>query len=143
MGGAIKDDFSRVIMKCLNKMDSIAHWSVLEERLFDIYDRKSIFMHDGAPCHTSRFRANYLDRKHVCLISDWHPQSLDLNIIGHLLAILKRNVSKRHPNNATDLLNIVKEEWLSIPNEMIANFYASISKRPDNVISMKGHSSKY
>jgi len=51
----------------------------------------------------------------ICVMSDWPPQSPDLNIIEYMWSILKSKVRKRISTNADDLLSTVKEEWDNIP----------------------------
>ena len=81
---AIKDDGSRVIMRCPNRLNSMGYQDVLELGLFKLYGSDSVFFQDNAPCHKSRSTLTYLDNKKVYLLADWHPQSPDANIIENL-----------------------------------------------------------
>jgi len=61
--GAIKGDRSKIVIRCPTRFDSTAYQAVLEEGLQDMYADDSVFMQDGAPCHTSRSKMLYLEMK--------------------------------------------------------------------------------
>ena len=73
-----------------------------------MYDRESILMHDGAPCHRSHATELYLERKKICYISDWPPQSPELNLIES--SILKTDVSRKFPRTVDKLWEVAQEE---------------------------------
>ena len=54
------------------------------------------------PKHTSRIAKEFLD-KNVPEVMDWLSNSLDLNPIENLWAIVKRNVELRRPKNLSKL----------------------------------------
>jgi len=141
--GAIKEDGSRILLRCPKIMNSAAYQSVLNEGLPDIYSRHSVLMHDGAPCHRSMSTKLYLERKKICYISDWPSQSPDLNIIENMWAVLKRNVSQRFPHTIEELWEVAKKEWYAIDNAYIRKLYASIPRRLNAVRKMHGKQSKY
>jgi len=141
--GLIKGDGSRMLVKCPSRLNSEGYQAVLKEGLFGIYGNESILMQDGATCHTSMSTREFLDHHKICLLSDWPPQSPDLNVIENLWHILKSNVHKHFPTKQDDLWKIAKHEWDNIPRDSIINLYESIPKRLDAVILSKGQITKY
>ena len=73
----------------------------------------------------------------------WKKRKPDLNIIENIWSLLKRNVAKRFPGTIEELWKVAKVEWYQIEYAYIRNVYASISRRLDAVIKMKGSHSKY
>jgi len=49
----IKEDSTRILLRCPPILNSSGYQCILDERLKDMYDRDSVLMHDGAPCHRS------------------------------------------------------------------------------------------
>ena len=72
----------------------------------------------------------------------WSPQSSDLNIIENIWSLLKRHVAKRFPGTIEELWKVAKKDWYQIDDVYIRNLYASIPRRLDAVIKMKGGHSK-
>ena len=81
---AILVDETRTIVRCPPRLNSLAYQNVLKVGIQEMYKEDIIFMHDGAPCHRSKQTQGFLDRKKVCVLSDWPSQSPDLNPIENL-----------------------------------------------------------
>lgn len=141
--GAIKGDGTRVIVKCPKTLNSENYANILEQGLPSIYNSENIFMQDGARCHTSRYTINYLETKNILLLSDWPPQSPDLNVIENLWTILKRNVGRHYSANKDALWMNIMDEWNAIPNETISTLYTSIPNRLSCVRKARGYQTKY
>jgi len=141
--GGIKGDGTKTLVKCPHRLDSNAYQSVLEQGLFSIYDSQSVFMQDGAPCHKSRSTLQFLDRKNVCVMVDWPPQSPDINLIENLWSIVKNKLSKRILRQSTDLWDAVQEEWNGISADLIRTLYRSMPSRINSVLKNKGLHCKY
>ena len=109
----------------------------------DVFDVFNIHRFNIFNIHRSMSTQTYLEKQKICYISDWPPQSPDLNIIENMWAILKRNVSKRFPSTLDELWKVATEEWYKIDDAYIKNLYSSIPKRLDAVIKMKGYHTKY
>ena len=132
-----------MLVKCHARLDSVVYQEVLKQELLRIYENDSIFMQDGAPCHTSKATKKFLDHHKICILSDWPPQFPDLNIIENLWQVLKGNVHKQSQSNSVDLWSIIQDEWLKIPEDYIIKLYKSIPRRLDAAIHEKGLHTKY
>jgi len=141
--GVIKGDGSRILVRCIMRLNSTAYQDVLDAGLFQIYHSDSVFVQDNAPCHKSKSTMKYLEKKNICLLSDWPPQSPDINIIENLWSILKSKVDKRSPKSTSELLKAIEEELYSIPDSVIINLYDSISRRLQSVLNSNGADTKY
>ena len=82
--GAIKGDGTRFVMECPPTINSEKYIDILVNGLFPLYDPQDIFMQDGASCHTSRVTMDFHNISNIMLLSDWPPQSPDINIIENL-----------------------------------------------------------
>jgi len=141
--GAIKADGTKVLCRCPPILDSRNYQIVLDRELMHFLSTDSIFMQDGAPCHRSKTTLDYLDRRQVCLLSDWPAQSPDLNILENLWSVLKDRVRKRLPKTADELWAVTEEEWNGISKDEVKKLYASIPTRLKCVIRHKGQHIKY
>ena len=74
--GPIKGDGSKILIRCPTLLDSTAYQVVLEEGLQDMYADDSVFMQDGAPCHTSRSTVLYLEKKKFVFLVIGHHSHL-------------------------------------------------------------------
>ena len=131
------------LIKCPITLNSSAYQVVLENGLAQLYDASNIFMQDNALCHKSASTLAYIERKKVCLLSNWPPQSHDLNIIENLWAQLKRKVIERNPRNAGELWTSTKKKLDCIPNNATQSLYQSIPKRLKAVLRNHGRHCKY
>ena len=141
--GAILEDGSRALIRCEGSLDAKKYQDVLQEGLQNFDLATSVFMQDGARCHTAASTINYLEKKHVMLLSDWPPQSPDINIIENLWYILKKNVSCRHITDANNLWTVAKDEWDQISDNIIKKLYKSIPTRLKAIRTSKGFPIKY
>ena len=141
--GAIKGDGTKILCKCPSTLNSKKYQDVLDSSLMGLLNENSIFMQDGAPCHRSQSTLEFLDRRHVCLLSDWPALSPDLNIIENLWSVLKNRVNKRLPQTAEQLWEITQEEWNGITINEVKKLFESIPARLKEVIRNKGYHVKY
>jgi len=141
--GAIKSDSSRILVRYPRRLNSTSYQDVLDPGLFQIYDSNSVFVQDNAHCHKSESTMKYLEKKHMYLLSDWPPQSKDINIIENLWSILKSKVDKRSPKSTSDLWKAIEEEFYSIPDFVIINLHDSIPRRLQAVLNSNGAHIKY
>ena len=132
-----------MLLRCPQILNSSSYQCILDDGLRDMYDREFVLMHDDAPCHRSHATELYWERKKICYISDWSPQLSDLNLIENMWSILKTNVTRKFPRTVDEVWKIAQEEWYRIDNGYIYNLYASIPRRLEVVIKMKGYHSKY
>lgn len=141
--GAIKGDGSSIILRCPRTLNSEKYIAVLDEGLPSIYKYDNIFMQDNASCHISQRTSDFLDSHNILLLSDWPPQSPDINIIENLWPILKRNVAKHNSTSQEALWNNILYEWHQIPIHTIEALYRSLPERLALVRRSYGLHTKY
>jgi len=106
---AIKEDGTRILIRCPDRIYSVGYEDVLKRGLLPIYEAHNIFQQDGAPCHKFILVTSFLDNSKICVLSDWPPVSLDINIIEPLWADLKARVSSCRPTNIEELWRSCEE----------------------------------
>jgi len=107
--GAIKEDGTRILIRCPDRMNSAGYAEVLQKGLLPIYEQQIIFQQVGAPCHKSGFASSFLDKSFICILSDCPAQSPDLNLIEPLWSYLKGRVLRCTPRNIEELWKCCEE----------------------------------
>lgn len=101
-----------------------------------------IWQQDNDPKHTARSNVSLLERLEFTKL-DWPAQSPDLSPIENLWSILDHNLSKRVPNNANDLFDILHKEWNALPIDLLDQLVCSMPARIRACIAAKGGMTKY
>lgn len=150
VSGFITPDGVGSLQLVSNHMNGPEYRQILEEGLLRFLDQKGIdpteiiWVQDNNSKHTAReTRAWFEDNSIECM--DWPAQSPDMNIIEHIWTHLKRQIRRRSPpaRNATELWNVVQEEWDAIDPEFIRHLYCSIPRRVEALHKAKGWWTKY
>ena len=76
----------------------------------DFADGDCIFQQDLAPCHTSKKMRTFFEEKDVTIL-DWPANSLDLNPIENLWAIIKRRIEKTDCSTIQKLISAIIKTW--------------------------------
>lgn len=101
-----------------------------------------IFQQDNDPKHTSKLCKEYLaslEKKKTLKVMKWPPQSPDLNPIELLWEELDRAVRKTRSTSASNLWNILKEEWTKIKSTTLDKLVERMPRLCQAVIKSKGH----
>lgn len=83
-----------------------------------VRDRR-LFQQDGARSHASRLTMAYLARKKVDVMDGWPPYSPELNAIERIWKELHGRVGARCPMSTEELVDVAKDEWRRLPQELI------------------------
>ena len=100
---------------------------------------RAVFQHNNDSKHTSKTTIALLKRLRV-KVMDWPSMSPDLNPIEHLWRILKRKVEVCKVSKS---LNVVMEEWKSIPVANCEALVNSMPRRVKAVLDNDGGHTKY
>lgn len=86
-----------------------------------------VFQHDNDPKHTAKIVSNWLNRQQFTTMK-WPAQSPDLNPIENFWSYIKSQLAKfaDAPKGVNELWDRVQEIWMSIPDDMTANFCNSM-----------------
>jgi len=97
---------------------------------------------DNDPKHRSRVAQDFLSRETPEVI-DWPSNSLDVNPVENLWAIIERRIEKRKPGNIEELNNFLHEEWNNIDINLLSHLVNSMKTRCLALIESKGERINY
>src|SRR6266498_1611818 len=129
-----------------NIMDGPFYVGILENQLLpsaqNMYRRNWRLQQDNDPKHTSRVAKEFIADNLICTI-DWPSNSPDLNPIENMWTIVKNNVEKRIPQNISELIKFMVEEWDAIPQSTMNNLVMSMKIRCEMVLEKNGYRISY
>ena len=106
--------------------------------------RPMTFIQDNAPYHTANIVQAFM-AQHDIETLDLPPQSLDMNPIENLWAIIKARRQKKFglPKSKNEIIEQIFEIWDTIEPELAEKLADSAIKRVHAVLKLKGKVSKY
>jgi hypothetical protein len=131
-------------------MDTDTYVDVLNRRAHQsrkylgVDERNFIFQQNNDRAYTALRSMNFLARHRIKVLI-WPPNSLDLNLIEHVWAYIKRELDQypESPRDLDELWRRVEGSWKEIPMDYLNKLYESMSDRLAMVIQNKGRSTKY
>ncbi len=101
--------------------------------MYAFYPERSVIQEDDAPCYKSKKTKSHRFKQKIT-ISDWPPESPDLNPIERLRAIIKQDLETINPKNKTELKASVKKIWDNIDHSTIRSLIESIPTALKNAL---------
>ena len=143
--GGIAEGYRTPLLRCSNGVDSDEYIQILEKSGFieDLNAKHGqgnwMLLQDGAACHTSQKVVSFLERRRVCVVPGWPPNSPDLNPIEMLWGVMKRKLAGRW-KNADDIFTLLTETWNDVRPETIDALVKSFIFRCELVLRLGGSS---
>ena len=103
----------------------------------------SVFMQDGAPCHTAHVVREWFEFCGVDFFRDWPGNSPDLNPIENLWGIIKAKLRNHDTSNLEKLRAAITDIWENFPHSQLQNLALSIPKRLKIAVKKRGGHTKY
>ena len=129
------------------KMNSAMYREVLQKHLRASMRMTgcSVFMQDGAPCHTARLIKEWFADHNVDVL-DWVGQSCDLNPIENLWRGLNRIIGNMPAcSNLNELTKTITKAWKKLGRDkaFLTSLTDSMPRRVEAVIEAAGEATKY
>jgi transposase len=100
------------------------------------------FQQDNAPSHSAKRTKAYLDLNAInCL--PWPANSPDMNPIENLWGILKLAVMRHKIASKSELIEVARQEWNKISQEIVQNCFTSMPTRLEQVTERSGDKCDY
>jgi hypothetical protein len=108
-----------------------------------IWSQATMFMHDKAPCHSSKMTTAWLADKHINILP-WPGNSPDLNPIENLWSVMKASVHRKSPRTVDELRQVIENVWqTTITPDYCQQLVSSMPGRLKEVKTRKGGTSHY
>ena len=102
------------------------------------------FLHDGAPCHSSKVVRSWFDDQDFQLLPNWPGSSPDLNVIEQVWAKLKKEVANRKPSSVKALRAEIQDIWYHhITPAFCEKLVLSMPDRIQAVLQAKGGNTRF
>ena len=129
------------------KIKSSDYKKIVENNILPIFEESTknlIFMQDNAPIHKAKLVIEFLREKEIETFN-WQPQSLDLNPIDNMWAILKSKRARNFPmpKSKKELIAQTEQIWYEFGEEICINLSNSMIKRLNEVIKKNGRAIDY
>jgi transposase len=79
----------------------------------------------------------------ISILSNWPPNSPDLNLIENVWAEVQRQVNEVRCYGLEDFKVVVTSTFKNLKKETINNLFSSMKKRIDSCIELPGDETKY
>ena len=129
------------------KMNAAMYLEVLRKHLKASLKKTgtSVFMQDGAPCHTARSIKQWFTEQDVQVL-DWVGQSPDMNPIENLWHALQRIIAAMPTcSNLSELAKQIAKAWKKLGKDkaLLSALTDSMPRRIEAVIQASGDVTKY
>lgn len=149
---AISRDGLSPIVRIPGRFTSSAYCTLLEHEMIPYAlngphpDGYYLFQQDLSPVHTAKVVARLLGELGVRSL-EWCAKGADMNIIEHVWARMKANLSRLSLDSTTsdELWEAIKREWKHLQDDkaFIEALYVSLPKRMEAVIQAGGAMTRY
>src|SRR6218665_3244153 len=107
------------------------------------FHEQFLFQDDNAPCHRTKLVTKWKSQKNFRTLN-WPARSPDLNLIENMRHKVALEISKRHPTNKQELIELIITAWnCVVAHDHLVKLVHSIPKRCRQVLKSKGWPIKY
>jgi transposase len=136
-------------------LDRHLYRKILNDHLYNnagtVVGRQWVFQQDNDPKHTSKDVQADLERHLPNRVLPWPSYSPDMNPIENIWAVLKHSVEKRIKKmvakkkkiSQDNFIEIVREEWEELPQDVLLSSIGCMKKRLEACIAAEGGHTKY
>ena len=125
-GGISKNGFRTPLIRCPRSVTALSYCQFLAEHHILALCKNALGeftrQQDGAPSHQA---VSELMKNHVPSMVAWSPHSPDLSPIERVWNYLKIKIKGKRFSSEDELFQTLVQEWNSIPNDVIQNFWES------------------
>ena len=134
-----------VVLPKNEKMNQNNYLELLCDYLPDSMEKTntSVFMQDGAPCHTAKSVKMWLDDCEINYFKDWPGNSPDINPIENMWGLMKRRLQHVATSSVPALIDAIRKVWDEFPADNLQAYANSLPKRLKEVIKAKGYPVNY